>query len=323
MKSTRKTTTIEQAAEVLKKANSIALFSHTRPDGDTVGASLSLLIALRKMGKTVSVFCDSPMSYGVQKFERASEYSLTFAGKFDLMVAVDCGDLLRLGEFSNIYDKFHTTMTLDHHGGEYFSDFNCVKDYASTCQIVFEIIKVLGVEIDSELATYLYMGLCTDTGNFSNSNTDRASFLMAAELCELGADMRKVYRVFFQETTFAVSKLWGHAMQNMRSYFDGKLMIIFITQQDLARYGADASASEGLVQNALAVDSAVAAVSLCEYSTESFKVSMRGNNFDVRQVCRSFGGNGHLHAAGCMINGIFEDVVEKIVRAFDIAFSEQ
>ncbi|MGN1039873.1 MAG: bifunctional oligoribonuclease/PAP phosphatase NrnA, partial [Candidatus Fimimonas sp.] len=81
-------------------------------------------------------------------------------------------------------------------------------------------------------------------------------------------------------------------------------------------FGVDATISEGLVSNAIAVKTAVAGVSLCEYAPNSFKVSMRGKDFNVRDVCRQFGGNGHVVAAGCMINGFLEDVIERIVRAF-------
>lgn len=316
MKSTRKTTKIAEVAKILQQKDDIALFSHTRPDGDTVGATIALCLVLKKLGKNVTLFCDVPMTDGVKQFEQSALYNQTFFGKYNLMVAVDCGDVFRLGEFSGVYDAFDETMTIDHHGGEYFSKYNCLTEYASTCQIIYEVTKCLGVEIDAEIATYLYMGLCTDTGNFANSNTDVASFLMAADMCGFGADIMKVNRVFFKDTTYLGTKVWGKAMSRMRSYFDGKLMLIYITQDDLTEYGVDATVSEGIVGNAIAVTTAVAGVSLCEYAPNSFKVSMRGKDFNVRDICRQFGGNGHIVAAGCMINGMLEDVIERIVREF-------
>lgn len=316
MKSTKKTTIIEQVARVLQSYDSIALFSHSNPDGDTVGATVALCLALRKLGKTVSVFCDCPMSGSLQKFERTAEYNSVFGGKFQLMVAVDCGDEFRLGEFKDKYCAFSETMTIDHHGGEYFSKYNCVLPYASTCQIVYETIRALDVQLDSEIATYLYMGLCTDTGNFSNSNTDKPSFLMAADMCEAGADVTKVNRVFFRDTTLARTKVLGRALSRIRTYFDGKLALIYVTAKDLEECGTDHTASEGIVSHAIAVETAVAGVSLCEYAPNVFKVSMRGKEFNVRDVCKEFGGGGHLVAAGCMISGYLEDVIERIVRVF-------
>lgn len=322
MKSTKTAVTTKKIAEILRDKTDIALFSHTNPDGDTVGATIALCLALRKLGKNVSLFCDCPMRDSMQKFARTAEYSSVFQCKYQILVAVDCGDVFRLGEFSAIYDGFAETLTIDHHGGEYFSKYNCVLPYASTCQIVYEVVRSLGVEIDSEIATYLYMGLCTDTGNFSNSNTDKPSFLMAADMCELGADVTKVNRTFFQDTSLQKTKVLGRALSRIRTYFGGKLAIVFVTEKDLQECGADISASEGLVSYAIAVETTVAAVSLFEYKPNVFKVSMRGKNFNVRDVCKEFGGGGHLVASGCMISGYLEDVIERVVRVFSWTMEE-
>ncbi len=316
MKSTKKTVTIEQVAQILQSHDSIALFSHTNPDGDTVGATIALSLALEKAGKTVSIFCDCPMSGSMQKFNRTANYKTALDGKYQLMAAIDCGDEFRLGEFMSAYCAFPETLTVDHHGGEYFSKHNCVLPYASTCQIVYEVIRFLGVEIDSEIATYLYMGLCTDTGNFANSNTDKPSFLMAADMCELGADITKVNCVFFRDSTLPKTKVLGRALSRIRTYFDGKLALIYVTSKDLEECGADQTASEGIVTYAISLETAVAGVSLCEYAPNVFKVSMRGKEFNVRDVCKEFGGGGHLVASGCMISGYLEDVIERIVRVF-------
>ena len=316
MKSTKSKIEIREIAQLLASKQRVALFSHTRPDGDTVGATISLALALQQLGKTVALFCDEPMSNGLQKFEETALYSTEFHGKYDLLVAVDCGDIFRLGKFQGIFQNFAETLTVDHHGGEYFSKYNCVLEYASTCQIIYEILGHMPVKIDEKLATYLYMGLCTDTGNFSNSNTDKPSFLMAASLCELGADMQKVNRVFFKDTTFNTTRVQGFAASRMRQYFQGRLAIIFLSQEDLARFQCEATASEGMVQLAISVETAVAGVSLCEYAPNCFKVSMRGKNFNVRDICREFGGGGHVVAAGCEIHGLLEDVIEQVVRAF-------
>lgn len=314
MKFAKNKTTISQVAQVLSQHNNIALFAHTRPDGDTVGATVALRLALQKLGKNVQIFCDGEFSDKLLKFPHTAEIATEFFGKWDLMVAVDCGDLQRLGNFAGFYNQHSNTMTVDHHGGEYYSKHNCVLNYASTCQMVWEVLEALGVELDSTIATYLYMGLCTDTGNFANSNTNEQSFLMAAKMCQLGADIQKVNRVFFKETTYMHTKLYGKIMSRVRRFYDGKLCIVYITQQDLQEFGLDHTASEGIVRFAFDIDTAIVGVSLCEWKPNSFKCSMRGKDFNVRQICQEFGGGGHEVASGCLINGFLEDVIEKIER---------
>ncbi|MCM1194974.1 MAG: bifunctional oligoribonuclease/PAP phosphatase NrnA [Firmicutes bacterium] len=313
MKSKQKTT-INEAAELLRGANSIALFAHTNPDGDAIGACLGLKLVLQKLGKNVAVFCDSDMNDKMSAFEETRCVRKIFGGKYDLLVAVDCGDVFRLGEFCGLYDRFSETLTIDHHGGEYFSKYNCLYDYASSCQIVYEIARVLNAEFDENIATCLYMGLCTDTGNFAHSNTDSDSFYMAGDLCKYGADVQKVYRIFFRDTTLAETKLQAKAVARMRSYYDNRMFLIYITQADLNEFGLDASVTSGIVSSAINIDTAKVGVCMTEFAENDYKVSMRGKDFSVRDVCKEFGGGGHVLAAGCKISGLLEDVIEKIVR---------
>ena len=302
-------------AELLSQRSRFALFAHTNPDGDTLGATIALSLVLRRLGKYVRIFCDTQASDKLRNaFSEMTEIESVFDGKYDVMIAVDCGDINRTGEFASVYDAFGETVTVDHHGGEYFSKYNLVTRYASTCQIVYELVKEMAVAIDPLLATYLYMGLCTDTGNFSHNNTDKNCFLMAAELCECGAETEKVNRVFFKDVTLPEVRLLGRALGRLRTYYDGRLVLMYLTQKDLKEFDADIGATSGIVQYAINVDSAKIGVMLTEYTPNTYKVSMRGKDFSVREVCREFGGGGHMYASGCMISGFLEDVIDKIVR---------
>ena len=314
MISAKKTTTISQVAQILLNKQSFALFAHTHPDGDTIGSTIALSLALQKLGKTVNIFCDMPMDSKLSVFEEVAGISTNFSGKYDLYIAVDCGDINRVGEFAGIYSNFAETLTIDHHGGEYYSKYNCLKPYASTCQIIYEIVNLLHVEIDENLATYLYMGLCTDTGNFAHNGTDKYCFLMAADLCERGARMEQVNRVFFKDISLAQTKLLCRALSHIRTYYDGKMTLLYLTQADLQEFGLSFNASSFLVQYAINIDTAKVGVCMTEYAPNVYKVSMRGKDYSVRDVCKEFGGGGHVLASACMISGFLEDVIDKIVR---------
>jgi phosphoesterase RecJ-like protein len=315
MKFNQKATT-KQTAQLLANAGSIAIFSHTRPDGDTVGASVALCLALRKLGKTVELFCDDALGESMLQFAFCGEYKTAIDGKFDTFVAVDCASLNRLGELADGFYAHRNTLTIDHHANEMFSAHNLIKPYASTCQIVLEVIDEMGVGLDTDIATYLYMGLVTDTGNFAHSNTDRQCFDMASRLVSYGVDIEKVSRVFFKDITLANTKLLANVLAKARTYFDDRLVLLYVTEEDLAKYNLLDEATEGLVQYAINVDTAMVGVCLCQYGTHTYKVSMRGKNgADVRSVCTIFGGGGHTVAAGCMMSGFLEDVIDKIVKA--------
>ena len=54
-------TTIEQCVDLFKQARTVAIFAHTRPDGDSVGACVALRLLLEKTGKTCHMFCDTAL----------------------------------------------------------------------------------------------------------------------------------------------------------------------------------------------------------------------------------------------------------------------
>ena len=310
----KQTTTIKQTAQLLADSGSVALFAHTNPDGDTIGACIALKLILQQMGKNVAIYCDSDLSSRLLSFHETATISKTFEGKYDLLVAVDCGDIYRIGEFGQIYAKAHKTLTIDHHGGEYYSHFNCVYTYPSTCQIIYEMLAYLDVCVDSVIATYLYMGLCTDTGNFAY-NVDINCFDMASNLLRQGADIEKIYQIFFRDTSFEETKLLARALSRIRSYYDSQLFLTYITRSDLDELGLEHSTTSGIVGYTIDISTAKVGVCICEVANNSYKVSMRGKGVSVNDVCKEFGGGGHKYASGCRINGFLEDVIEKIVRA--------
>lgn len=311
---TRKTTTISQAAALLQNAGSVALFAHTNPDGDAVGSCVALKLMLLQLCKRVEVFCDSDLSNRLASFEQTQSISKDYFGKYDLLVAVDCSDSSRVGQLEPIFVSARETLTVDHHGGEYFSKYNCVRNYASCCQIVYEIGKELDVKLDCEIATYLYMGLCTDTGNFAHNNTDVDCFRMAGNLLACGADIERVYRAFFRDTTLAETKLLARALSRIRSYYDEKMFLTYVTAKDLSEFGVSHTTTSGIVPFLIDIDTAKLGVCICEVTPNHYRVSMRGKDFSARDVCAEFGGGGHVLAAGCRIDGFLEDVIEKIVR---------
>ena len=314
MKLARKTVTISQVAQILSNNQRIALFAHTNPDGDTVGSCVALCLALKKLGKSVSLFCDTEMTDTLSKFLQGESFADTFSGKFDLMVAVDCGDLSRVGTFSGMFNRFPETLTIDHHCGEYFSKYNCILPYASTCQIIYEILKELNIELDKPIATSLFVGLCTDTGNFMHNSTDSACYKMASELCKYGVDNERVARAFFKDITLSETRLLARALSRLRMFYDNQMALMYVTNDDLQEFGLDIRPTSRFVQYAINIDTVKIGVCMTEYAPNVYKVSMRGKDFSVREICQEFGGGGHMYASACMISGFLEDVIDKIVR---------
>lgn len=307
-------TTISQTAKILYSANKIALFCHTNPDGDTVGAAVALALGLKKIGKQVNVFCDQPIGDKLLRFEATRMVSDIFSGDYDLMVAIDCGDIYRLGQFSGEFDAHRNTLTIDHHCGQPYAKNSLLLDYSSTAEIVFDLLSELGVTLDKDIATLIYIGLTTDTGNFSHANTNAKTFETARELCGYGVFIPEIVRIFFKHISFNKTRFNGKIINRMRSYFDGQLCLIYVTKQDLAEFDLKQEDTSNLVDFCIAVESARVGICLSEHSDNVYKVSMRGKDLAIREICELYGGGGHNFASGCMISGFLEDIIDRLVK---------
>ena len=306
-----------KAIELVNKSNNIALFSHTRPDGDTIGCSISLFLSLKKLGKNVDIYCDSrPNRFEfLTGFEHFANPKLD---SYDLAIAVDCSDMDRMAENSLVFKRIKKSISFDHHQtNNRFAELNFVDpSSSSTCEIVYKFIKELKVEIDLDIATALYLGLLTDTASFINKNTNQASFVVASELLRYGVDVNKVAYYAFNKTTLSKQKLIAKAINGIKLFADGKVAVITVFIKDLEELGLTQSDTESLIDYCRYIDDVEVGISLIQMGNEDFRVSFRSNGkVDVSKCANVFGGGGHPMASGCRLNGIYEDVVEKLVKS--------
>ena len=302
--------------EKIKKSNKIAIFSHTRPDGDTIGGVLALKLALQSIGKKCDAFCDVAISEKFLFLPQADSYALCPQDKYDLYIAVDCGENARLGENFVYFNNKNNTINIDHHAtNDMFAGLNYVTNYASTCEIVYELIKFMKIPFTSDIALCLYTGMSTDTGNFSHSNTDKHVFECASDLVSYGINVAEINFILYKNTSFERTKLLGKVISRIRRYCDNKVSLIYTLLSDIQEVGAKQSDTEGFIDYATNIAGTQVGVSICQHTENSFKISMRSRgDVDVSRICAEFGGGGHKKASGCMISGFFEDVVDKVIR---------
>ena len=312
----------QKIIDAVSKAGSIAIFAHTSPDGDALGSASALYIALTKAGKDCGLFCDEPVPRKYQAFP--FPFALKPSKKYDLAVAVDCADLARLGQNAKAFSSHKNTVNIDHHyTNERFAAINVVEDKSSTAEIVFSLLKELGAEIDAQTAEALFVGLTADTGSFGHANINADSFLAAAELVKLGADAPKAAYEVFKKSPLNRTKLLGKTLSRMRSYLDGKVTLIYTLGTDFAEFGLDKAETEAFVDYAINAEGTLVGVALCQHSENVYKAGLRSRGaVDVSKVAAHFGGGGHKQAAGCMVSGLFEDAIEKLLRQIGFELGE-
>ena len=219
----------------------------------------------------------------------------------DLFVCFDAGSLDRLGTLVDAFRGAARTVVVDHHASNTrFGDVNLI-DAASPASAVLcrELLRRLGLPLDTEIATALYTGLVTDTGRFQYQATSPDTHLLAAELLAAGVQQYEVAKAVFETNNIGYLRLVADALGRVAQVPEASLVWTRVDQADLAAHGIDMDETEGLI-DLVRTDAAsdVAAV-LKQQPEGGYKVSLRSKGAtDVGKLATRFGGGGHKYAAG-------------------------
>ena len=310
---------IEEVVKLLKNSKRVALFCHTRPDGDALGSMLALTLALRNAGKYAVAFCEEEPPEKFSFLPAMKEVNTSFkVAEYDLFVSVDCADLARMGSLSKNYAKFKgATLNIDHHiSNTKFAKYNFVNECPASCQILADILVQAKFDITKEIADLLMLGLITDSGNFVHSDVTATTFRTAAMLRDKGADVQTINYYMYQRQPKARAELYGRVMKDIHYALEDKFAYIIISAKDLNECGADKSMTEGFVDFPLTVDGVEVSAALLEFKEGQYKTSLRSKGkVNVNAVASQFGGGGHILASGCMLFGSLEEVIDKLSYA--------
>lgn len=316
-------TLVEEFVGVLRKAPKVALFSHVSPDGDCLGSMLAIGLALEKMGKEVSYYNPNPVPSNLVFLPGQSRISQQLPDpQPETLMFVDCTDLGRVSLSMSDISRESTVLNLDHHiSNLYFGHMNWVDAQASAVgEVALALINLLGVEIDSDIATNLYTAIVTDSGCFQYSNTTARTHRLAAELLDKGINLPDIHYHIFDQKPLSRIKLLQCALNGLEIYAEGQLAVMTLSLDDFQKSGAEQEVSEGLVNHARTIVGVEVAVLLKEVGPQEIKGSLRSNLWlDVNLIAAQFGGGGHNRAAGCTLRVPLAEAKQSIITAIEEA----
>ncbi|MDD5018763.1 MAG: bifunctional oligoribonuclease/PAP phosphatase NrnA [Eubacteriales bacterium] len=296
-------------------AENILIIAHIQPDGDTLGSCFALKAVLDSMGKNSDICCESDMP---QRYAELFPKQLLLQPQgidknYDLAVAVDCADKSRLGKAQKAFKRAKNTINIDHHvTNDQFAKMNYIAEASSVGEIIFELMCIVGIEPDEQIARYLYIAISTDTGNFTYSNTGRKCLSYVSELVEL-FDLRDVADALFRRRSLVLTKLIARALSRLETYEDGKIAFVTLLSGDMKDIGANGSDCENIVDFAREIEETKVAVFFRELD-KGVKISFRSKgDIDVCAVAALYGGGGHLNASGACASGNLKDIREAVL----------
>ena len=314
--------TFSDCAQWLTERDRFVILTHRKPDGDTIGSSAALCLALRAMGKTAHLLENpeltplfAPLTEGLTK---------TAPEMGDILIAVDVAADNMLPK---AFDPYRNSIDLriDHHGsGREYTPAELVdSSYAACAEIIWELLADLDVEMDKAIAEAVYVGTATDTGCFRFANTTAHTFDVAADCAAAGADIFNWNRRLFETNSLAKLRLQGWVAEHTKLFCDGKLAICVLPRSVEEELGVDEDDLGNLCSFIRTIEGVCMAALLRQSDENNTKVSMRAiPGYDAATVCAVFEGGGHAGAAGCSVReplSVAAGLVEKAMLDWEMS----
>jgi len=306
--------TVQQAAQRILEAEDILILSHKNPDGDTIGSASALYHGLTQLGRQAAVLCSDelPARYGYTG-------ARIFQGEFEpqLVVAVDVASVQLFGDKREMprYSR-HVNLCIDHHAGNGgYADFTLLDPQAAaTAELLYQVLREMGVTITPQIADCLYTGVATDTGCFRFASTTANTHRVAAELIEAGAQVEELNTRLFACTARERMAAERIARDHLEYHLEGRCALVYLTRDEIEASGVDPADLEDLTSLPISIEGVQVGLTLRQQPSGSYRISVRtAKGVDACAIARRLGGGGHTRAAGCELLGTLENTKRAIL----------
>ena len=323
----RTNTSLHDIACHFQRGSSFVVLSHYRPDGDAIGSSLAVALALKKMGKSVRVLNEDRVPDtlrflpGSEMIEQPGDDPI----KADVVIAVDCATRERLGEKCLAAIQSPLWINMDHHrSNEDYGDLHFIdSDAPATGEIIFNLLFATALPLDADIGSNLYVAISTDTGSFQYQGTTARTYEIGAALIRLGVDIAGLSRSTYENFPLRRITLLRGLLNSMEITHGGRVASWGLTAEMAASTGMKPEDAEGLIDNLRSIQGVIVAAAFEELPGPDGKVriSLRSKDprVDVGKVCAVFGGGGHALAAGARLRGPLSDAKARVFQAIDEA----
>lgn len=290
-----------ETARFLLEHDHYAILSHRRPDGDTTGSSAALCLGLWLLGKTAYVLENPEISPRFAWLHRGLTRKAAEEG--DVIVSVDVASpSLIPAPYQSLVGKI--ALRIDHHGSATsFTDMELVEPGSASCaELIWDVLKLMGVKADQRIAEAVYVGTSTDTGCFRYANTNAHTFETAAACAAAGARIYELNQELFETNTLARLKMQGWIVDHMKMLAGGTMAICAIPIGVEEELGVTPDDMDNISSFPRTVAGVCVAATLRETAEGDTKISVRAvPGYDAARVTEKFGGGGHKGAAGASL----------------------
>ena len=307
----------ELVETLTKPSGTVLCLGHVHPDGDVLGTLFGLGLALGAAGARVTFAGPHPVPESLSFLPGTDRWQVWKVAPetFDVIVMTDCPNSDRSeGLIQGARGPQSRVLNIDHHpDNRRYGTINWIDpSAAATGEMVFDLVRALGLRLTPAVALNLFAAIHTDTGSFRYSNVTPRTFAIAAALVVAGARPELVSGSLYERRAPDALRWLGEALTRVEISEDGRLGWLALPTGLVPERIVE---SEELVNYPRSVASVRVACLLRERDGE-VKVSLRGKgDVDVQKIAAQFGGGGHVNAAGCTVTGPLPEATRVVLAA--------
>jgi len=303
---------LRQTAKFLKKHDNFVILTHASPDGDTLGSAYALFYGLKELGKIAAVICSDVIpkkyAYFVHETDNVKMSDAT-------IIAVDVAAKSLLGSLEETFGN-SVDLCIDHHisNSRFAKNLYVDANASATCEIIFELLELMKVNINDNAAKAMYTGIATDTGCFKYSNVTAKTHMITSKLYEYNIDAPTINKIMFDTKSKNLLELERMVLDAAEYHFDNKCFVLAVTAEMQKKTGCSGSDLEGIAVISRSVEGVIAGITIKQTDDDTFKVSLRTYDpLNASEICKELGGGGHKAAAGATVKGTLDDVKKQIL----------
>ena len=313
---------IKEVAEGIRKYDDYIITTHINAEGDALGSELALFFLVKQLGKNAIVVNNDsvPERYRfLPGWDKIIIAGSEIPKGYKNMIITDCPTIERSGKIASLLRGSTIKINIDHHvSNENFGDFNWVIPHASSCgEMVFNLYKNMGLNINEEIATLLYVAILTDTGSFRYDSTTSETHQVTGELIRLGVHPAKLAAKVYETKTLGDIELLAKALSTIVITENNRVSYMYVTKKMFQDTNTTSDETDGFVNFARSIGGCEISIFFREDAEDdnrihvSFRSKGRAN---VNVLASKFGGGGHPKASGCLITGELQEVIKKVLE---------
>ena len=313
---------LEKTRNVILQNQRFLITTHINPDGDGIGSELALARFLQDLGKDVAIVNSTPTPRRYRFLDVTDTIrifdEIAFLPEAQAVFILDISRWERLGSMSLLIRNHPgIKICIDHHppNGN-FADINLIcEDACASGELVLQLINSMGSDLTPQIAEPLYASILTDTGAFRFPNTSSQTHAAASQLLSAGIRSEFIYDQIYERCSPSRVRLLGVALTRLEYMHSGRLAWMAITQSMLQENHVEVEEIEGFVDIARGIRCVQASLLFVELPKGKVKVSLRSRgNVDVNCFASRFGGGGHRHASGILMEGDLAHIIDKVLQ---------